>query len=109
MLIATRQWDYLHSTGVGNKLGFTDPALDRVLELQRSSRDVNARKKAVRDMQELLLEKLYIIATIDIPVYQLWQTWVKSYNFNFAGSPLIHQINVGWMWLDVAKMPADRR
>ena len=109
MRIANRQWDVLHSTGGSNKLGFQDPELDRLLELQRSSGDLNEQKRAVRTMQELLLEKLYIIPTIDSPVYQLWQPWLKNYNYSFGGSPLIGQDNVGWMWLDVAKMPADRR
>ncbi len=109
MRLAARQWEQLHSQSAANKMGFKDAELDRLLDLQRTSGDDSELKRAVRAMQELLLDKLYLIATIDTPVYQLWQPWTKNYNYSSGGSPLIDQQNVGWMWLDVAKMPADRR
>ena len=109
MNVARYQWDRLHSTGSLNATGVKDPQLDRILETQRTSPDSNERKRAVRAMQDLLLEKLYVLSTIDIPTYQLWQPWVKDYNYDQGGSALVGQHNLAWVWFDAAKLPADRR
>jgi peptide/nickel transport system substrate-binding protein len=109
MNIARYQWDHLHGGGALATMGFQDPQLDRLLEAQRSSLNISDRKQAVRAMQDLLMEKLYFIPTVDAPTYQLWQPWVNNYNYDQGGSPLVGQHNLPWVWLDLAKMPADRR
>ena len=109
MNVARYQWDRLHSTGALNGTGVKDPQLDRILETQRGSLDPSDRKRAVRAMQDLLIGKLYILSTIDIPTYQLWQPWVKDYNYDQGGSALVGQHNLAWVWLDAGRLPADRR
>lgn len=102
-------WDYLHSQGAFNSVGINDPRLDELLEVQRSEMSLDKRKQAALEMQRLLLEKLYIIPTIDLAVYAAWQPWVHDYVYNFGSAAFVDMATASRIWLDVDQMPSDRR
>ena len=106
---ANYQFTYLHSKGTLNKMPINDPRLDELIDKQAVSLDVGEQKRAALEMQRLLIEKLYVIPTIEVGAFQVWQPWVRNYIYNIGTSEIVDQENAASMWLDVEKMPADRR
>ena len=104
-----RQAEFLHSKGPLNKMGLKDEQLDRLLDIQDTVLDVGERKKAAQELQRLLLDKMYVVPTIEMPAYQVWQPWVKSYFYNIGISELLENFSLAQVWLDQEQMPADRR
>jgi len=106
---ANYQFTYLHSKGALNNMPINDARLDELIDKQATSLDAGEQKRAALDMQRLLIEKLYVIPTIEVGAFQVWQPWVRNYIYNIGTSEIVDQENAASMWLDVEKMPADRR
>ncbi len=104
-----RQRDYLHSQSSLNKMGLNDKELDQLIERQGAEADVEKRRQAHIAMQRLLLEKLYIIPTVEIPGYAAWQPWVHNYAYNIGSATFVDQATASRTWLDVDAMPSGRR
>jgi len=98
MLVGGLQFDYWHSKGSLHTMGFSDPQLDRFIDVLVRSRDVNQRKEAALGMQRVLLERDYIIPTIAVGVFQLWHPWVRDYIYNMGSSELFEQDNLPRVW-----------
>ena len=104
-----RQVEFLHSKGPLNKMGLKDPEVDRLLDIQDTVMDVAERKKAALELQRLLLDKMYVVPTIEMPTYQSWQPWVKNFYYNIGISELVENFSLAQLWLEQEQMPADRR
>ncbi len=104
-----RQMNFLHSRSPQNKMGLRDPRLDELLDTQITVLDVEKRKAAAREMQQLLEEKMYVIPTIELAAYQMWQPWVHDYYYNLAISEKVNAFSVAHVWFDIDQMPAERR
>lgn len=103
-----RVWrNWLHSKGALNKAGINDPQLDKLIEDQARELDVARRKQLWLDLQRLLLDKVYVIPTVEQANYAAWHPWVKNLRYSLSANitlPAAQDI-----WLDVDRMPADRR
>lgn len=104
-----RQAEFLHSKGPLNKMGLRDEQVDRLLDIQDTVLDVAERRKAALELQRLLLDKMYVVPTIEMPAYQVWQPWVKNYFYNIGISELLESTSLAQVWLVQEQMPSDRR
>lgn len=99
----------LFRTGAAlNTTGVSDPELDRTIDTILTSFDEGARKAAARKMQEVLLEKLYFVPTIDIVIYHVLQPWVRDYTVS-SSNPFMDIGNASQVWLDRELLPAKRK
>lgn len=69
---------YYYSKGGGNPARIADPELDRLIELQRRTLDPKKRDKVMRDIQDYLLEKLYVIPTVEFGFYWITHPYVRN-------------------------------
>ena len=104
-----RQLQFLHSRGPLNKMGLKDEQVDRLLDVQGSVLDLAERKRASLELQRLLLDRMYVVPTIELAGYQVWQPWVNDYFYNQGISEVMESFSLGQLWLDQELMPADRR
>lgn len=99
----------LFRTGAAlNKTGVSDPELDSVIETILTSFDEETRKRATRRMQDVLLDRLYLIPTIDIVIYHVLQPWIRDYTVS-ASNPFFDIGNASQLWLDRELLPAKRK
>ncbi len=103
------QRQYIHSKGAFNKYGLADPRVDQAIDVWFRVMDLGKRQAAAQDLQRVMLEENYVIATIDLPGYQVWHPWVKNFRFNKGIAELIDARAIAELWLDVDQMPSDRR
>jgi peptide/nickel transport system substrate-binding protein len=91
-----------HSDSKVNSAGINDPELDQLIETLEATADVIERKRLTRVIQELLIEKVYTVPTIELAFFPLAQPWIHNYLFNY-GSPhaaFIYLETDAWMDLD---------
>lgn len=100
---------YLHSRGSLNKMGLSDPTLDRLLDEMGALPELAARKRAALELQRYLLDKVYIVPLVTVPVYAAWQPWVKDYVYQRSTAAFFDMLTTARTWLDVDRMPAFRR
>ena len=70
---------------------------------------MNEARKAALEMQHHLLETNWIIPTIAPLSFPMWQQWVFDYVYEPSNVNRITRSQAYRVWMDVAKMPADRR
>jgi len=63
---------YYYSKGRGNYARIADPELDRLIEKQRQTLDKKERYEVLRQIQEYLLEKMYVIPTVELGFF-----WIR--------------------------------
>ena len=102
-------FDRFHSQGPRNKMGLNDPQLDSLIEGTLAGKDVEARRRTARRLQEYFLEQVYYVPTVEPVSTAMWQPWVHDYHFNGGNLLSPHQDTYGRLWLDVQAMPAARR
>jgi peptide/nickel transport system substrate-binding protein len=80
-----------------NSSHVNDPKLLAMLQEQRRTRDREARKKLIFDIQRYIAEQQYYVFTISIAYACTWQPYVKNYtpnlSFDYGG-------RVAALWLD---------
>ena len=77
-----------HSKSSGNIGGYNDPALDKLLEQQRTATDPAQRKQLVADAQKKVAEDAFILTTGD-PIYvSLSQPSVKGFRHSYINQYL---------------------
>jgi len=85
-------------TGAGrNYIGFSDPAIDKLLEAQRGELDLAKRKTMMLDIQEKIWQQYPFIWMNNAERYAVVQPWVKNLEptqWRMWGSP------VATIWLD---------
>ena len=107
--LPARQRAYLHSTGSQNRFGLQDAVLDGLLDRLAVTIDVAEQKRLALEMQRHLLEQLYLIPTVEGPGFKLRQPWVHGFVPHVSIAPFIDSAQAPSVWLDVEKMPPDRR
>ncbi len=89
---------YYYSKGRGNYARIADPELDRLIELQRRTLDNKKRFKVLRQIQDYLMEKMYVIPTVELGFY-----WVKHpyiHNVVNSRSTTMMNLRAGDIWHD---------
>jgi peptide/nickel transport system substrate-binding protein len=89
---------YYYSKGRGNPARIADPELDRLIELQHGTLDKEKRQKLVRQIQEYLLEKMYVVPTVDVGMYWITHPYVHNLA-NSRSTPLMIYRGAD-IWLD---------
>jgi len=102
------QYEQLHSKGTRYN-DIDDQVLDALLDRAAGSLDLADRKKAGLEMQRLLLEKNYIVPTIAPLSFPMWQRWVFDYVPEPSNVNRMTRSQGYRIWMDVEKMPPDRR
>ena len=74
-------YSYFHSKSLSNGERLSDPALDAMIDKQRSIVNEDERLKAVIDIQTYLAEKLYVPSTVGAYRYYYVQPRVRNYNY----------------------------
>ena len=87
----------------------SDPELDRLFDTLAATADTTTRKQLARDIQMMLLDKLYVLPTIEIPFFPVAQPWVRNYVFGYGNPHAAPYFVKTDTWLDPAKMPQARR
>lgn len=100
MSLNERQMPYLHSKGSQNTMGLADPKLDAILEALEVAMKVEDQKRLGLEIQRHLLETNYTIPTIEIPAYQVVQTWVRDHHVHPAGAAFMDTLSVNSTWID---------
>ena len=95
---------FYHSKGNLNKAPINDPDLDALIEEIDKSLDMKRADQLSRRVQEMVLEKLYTIPTVELPSFAFWQPWLNNYNLSYSAQPYIPL----WddVWMDTEKAPA---
>jgi peptide/nickel transport system substrate-binding protein len=74
-------FNYFHSKSALRNTSLSDPALDAMIDKERTTLDENQRQKAVLDIQRYLADKAYLVAGLPTPyAYSMIQPWVYSFN-----------------------------
>lgn len=97
-----------HSKGPTNSAKINDPELDRLIEAFETTGDLEKRRGIAKDVQKLLLDKLYVIPTIESPFFPLNQPWVRNFNFGYGNPHAAPYWSASDTWIDVKKLPAAR-
>ena len=89
---------YYYSKGGGNAAHIADTELDRLIELQRRTLDREKRYKVLRQIQEYLLDKMYVVPTIELGFY--WITHPYVHNLANSRSTTVMLYRAADIWLD---------
>lgn len=89
---------YYYSKGGGNAARIADPELDRLIELQRKTLNNEKRYKVLRQIQEYLLEKMYVVPTIELAFYWIAHPYV--HDLANSRSTTIMLYRAADIWLD---------
>jgi peptide/nickel transport system substrate-binding protein len=89
---------YYYSKSGGNAARIADPELDRLIELQRKTLDKEKRYKILRQIQDYLLEKMYVVPTIELAFYWIAHPYV--HDLANSRSTTIMLYRAADIWLD---------
>ena len=99
--------DYWHSTGPSNIYGVNDPQLDQFIEAALVELDDDKRSELYGRVQRHIYDNVYSISLPVLAKFQLWQPWLHEFYGTFSSNP--SHFNSAAYWLEVDKMPAERR
>jgi peptide/nickel transport system substrate-binding protein len=91
-------YQYYYSKAGGNPGRIADPELDRLIELQHRTLDKKRRYKVLRQIQEYLLEKMYVVPTIELGFS--WVTQPYVHDLANSRSTTIMLYRAADIWLD---------
>jgi peptide/nickel transport system substrate-binding protein len=89
---------YYYSKGGGNAARISDPELDRLIELQRRTLNKEKRHKVLRQIQGYLLEKMYVIPTIELAFYWIAHPYVRDLVNSRSTTVMLYR--AADIWLD---------
>lgn len=91
-------FNYFHSKSQLRNTSVSDPALDAMIDKERTTLDEAERQKAVLDIQRYLADKAYLVAGLPTPYgYSMIQPWVK--NFSSTTSYGVFTESYAKLWL----------
>jgi peptide/nickel transport system substrate-binding protein len=90
--------EYYYSKDGGNPARIADAELDRLIELQHGTLDKEKRHKVIRQIQDYLLEKMYVVPTVEVGMYWIMHPYVHNLA-NSRSTPLMIQRGAD-IWLD---------
>jgi len=71
-------YQYYYSKDGGNPARIADPELDRLIDSQHRTLDKEKRHKLIRQIQEYLLEKMYVVPTVEFGFYWIMHPYVHN-------------------------------
>lgn len=90
--------EYYYSKGGGNPARIADPELDRLIDLQHGMLDKEKRHTLIRQIQEYLLEKMYVVPTVEVGMHWIMHPYVHNLA-NSRSTPLM-LYRAADIWLD---------
>jgi ABC-type transport system substrate-binding protein len=75
-------FSYFHSKSLSNGEHLNDPALDALIDKQRTLVNEDERVKAVQEIQKYIADKMYVPSTVGSYRYEFTQPRVRNYNFS---------------------------
>jgi len=96
----------IHSTAVLNKMPIRDAELDRLIDAQAREFDPAKRTQIIQELQRLLVRQTYVIPTITLVGYVMWQPYVYGWVDNQAAN--VSNLDWAQVWLDQTLVPKDR-
>jgi peptide/nickel transport system substrate-binding protein len=90
--------EYYYSKDGGNPARIADAELDRLIELQHGTLDKEKRYKVIRQIQDYLLEKMYVVPTVEVGMYWIMHPYVHNLA-NSRSTPLMIHRGAD-IWLD---------
>lgn len=73
-------FSYFHSKSTQNEEKVSDPALDQMIDKQRTLLNEDERVKAAIDIQKYVAKQVYILNPGEARYFQFVQPWVKNFN-----------------------------
>jgi len=92
---------------VGRSSGLADPELDRLIDEQSVEMDRTKRVEILRKINQLAMDRVYLAPLVSGGYFTVWQPYLHNYYLNFSGTPRLDR--PADAWLDVERMPQDRR
>jgi ABC-type transport system substrate-binding protein len=89
---------YYYSKTGGNAARIVDSELDRLIELQRKTLHKERRNQVLRQIQDHLLEKMYVVPTIDLGFYWIAHPYVRELVNSRSTSVMLYR--AADIWLD---------
>ena len=99
--------DYWHSPGPSNIFGVNDPQLDQFIEAALVELDDDKRSELYGRVQRHIYDNVYSLSLPVLAKFQLWQPWLHEFYGTFSSN--VSHFNSAAYWLEVDKMPAERR
>lgn len=91
----------------GKASGLADPELDRLIDEQSIETDRPKRVGILRKINRLAMDRAYLVPLVSGGYFTVWQPYLHNYYLNFSGTPRLDR--PADAWLDVDRMPRDRR
>lgn len=73
---------YWDSKSTNSHERLNDPAMDAMIDKQRTILDENERVKAVKDIVKYVADKMYVLSSVGSYKYSLIQPRVRNYNYS---------------------------
>ena len=89
---------YYYSKGGANAARISDAELDRLIELQRRTLDKEKRYKILRQIQDYLLEKMFVVPTIELAFYWIAHPYVRDLVNSRSTTVMLYR--AADIWLD---------
>jgi len=100
--------DHFYSKGPYAGYGINDPALDSLILASQTEGDHQKRVQMAREMQRIVLDKVYAIPTTERFGFAAWQPWLRDYLYN-PGAQVIPLYTPAITWIDLTRAPEFRR
>lgn len=99
---------HIHSKGGSNFGGFNDPDADRLIEGLRKAMTPEDQKRLGKQVQALILDKVYMMPIVSQRLFHVIQPWVYDYR---TGRSTQADLNgtTPFTWIDVDKLPSGRK
>ena len=98
-------WSSKESVGEASRLA--DSELDRLIDEQSVEIDRAKRVEVLRKINQLMMDRAYFAPLVSGGYFTVWQPYLHNYYLNFSGTPRLDR--AADAWLDVDRMPQDRR
>ena len=91
-------YQYYSSKGGGSAARMADAELDRLIELQRKTLDKEKRRTVMRQIQEYLLDKMYVVPTVEFGFF--WINHPYLHDLVSSRSTTVQLYRAADLWLD---------
>jgi peptide/nickel transport system substrate-binding protein len=96
-----------HTRGGLNYNGYNDREMDQVMDALRVETDAKKRNDLLIQAQKIVLDKAYYAPLIALSQYNAVQAWVNDYYPSYSANTAPRNMQATWM--DMARLPVDRR
>ena len=84
-----------------NFYGISDPDLDKLIDQQAGLADKEQRYKVLRQIQQTLIDKMYVVPLIELNPQSIWQPWLHNWRDQTRlAQPYVYGPIAEVLWLD---------